>query len=250
MLIPGLVSVTFRKFDKFKVASLARKAGLREIEWGGDVHVPVNNDNAVRNAVISCLENKVEISSYGSSFRCKSVDGIDENIAAASGIGARYMRIWAGTKYSCDATPDERRKTVEIIKETCRKAAPYGIKVCTECHIETLTDDYESALRLVDEVAEDNFGLYWQPNQFRDTEYNLKACRATLPYMTNVHVFHWSADSMFPLEVGKDIWSRYIDIISSDGKEHSLQLEFVVDGSTDQFFRDAETLHGLLEKYK
>jgi hypothetical protein len=39
-LIPGLVSVTFRKLAPAAIVELAVKAQLRSIEWGGDVHVP------------------------------------------------------------------------------------------------------------------------------------------------------------------------------------------------------------------
>ena len=40
MLIPGLVSVTFRKLSRTEIAGLMVNAGLSAIEWGGDVHVP------------------------------------------------------------------------------------------------------------------------------------------------------------------------------------------------------------------
>ena len=37
---PGLVSVSFRPLAPAEVIAAAKGAGLSEIEWGGDVHVP------------------------------------------------------------------------------------------------------------------------------------------------------------------------------------------------------------------
>jgi 3-dehydroshikimate dehydratase len=39
-LIPGLVSVTLRSLPPQEIIALAVKAGMKAIEWGGDVHVP------------------------------------------------------------------------------------------------------------------------------------------------------------------------------------------------------------------
>ena len=124
----------------------------------------------------------------------------------------------------------------------CTEARRYGLTICPELHIDTLTDNYESALRLLDEVGEENFRLYWQPNQFRDDGYNLNALKTLIPFVTNIHVFHWIGSNMYPLIDGEYIWKKYIEIISSDCNDHNLLLEFVCDGSTDQFRRDADTL--------
>jgi 3-dehydroshikimate dehydratase len=40
MLIPGLVSVTFRKLSPQEIIALTAEAQLQVIEWGGDIHVP------------------------------------------------------------------------------------------------------------------------------------------------------------------------------------------------------------------
>jgi len=40
MLIPGLVSVTFRQLTVPEIGELATECGLQAVEWGGDVHVP------------------------------------------------------------------------------------------------------------------------------------------------------------------------------------------------------------------
>ncbi len=249
MLRPGLISVTFRKHDKAKVAEIAKKAGLGEIEWGGDVHVPPMDLTAISEAVEASDRFGVKIASYGSYYRCT---GTDEEIAAqletTRRLGTKLIRVWAGKQWSCDATEEERRATTDNLRRVCKAAAPYGITVCPEFHGNTLTDHYDSALRLLNDVAEDNLRLYWQPNQFKDEEYNLTSCKTIMPYCTNVHVFHWIGGDMLPLEKGEAIWRRYIDIIRADEGEHGLHMEFVCDGSEDQLYRDAELLHKWLEK--
>lgn len=249
MLTTGLISVTFRKFDKEKVASIAKNAGLFEIEWGGDVHVPPMDKPAIDEAVCTSKENGIKIASYGSYYRCTGTDEeITDQIKTTSLLGTNMIRVWAGKQWSCDATPDERKATTENLKRVCEIAKPYGITVCPEFHGATLTDHYESAIRLFDEVGKENLKLYWQPNQFEDDAYNLASCKAIMPYCTNIHVFHWKGGDMFPLEKGEVIWRKYLDIIRADGKDHSLHMEFVCDGSEDQLYKDAELLHSWLEK--
>jgi hypothetical protein len=48
MIIPGLVSITFRKLAPAEIITLVRQADLQAIEWGGDVHVPHGNVRQVR----------------------------------------------------------------------------------------------------------------------------------------------------------------------------------------------------------
>ncbi|MNI10046.1 hypothetical protein D3C73_631400 [compost metagenome] len=39
----GLVSVTFRRLSVEEIVMMVQKAGLQDIEWGGDIHVPHGN---------------------------------------------------------------------------------------------------------------------------------------------------------------------------------------------------------------
>ena len=244
MLNQGLVSVTFRKHTVAEVADIAKKAGLDCIEWGGDIHVPPNDSEAVSNAKNASRDAEIKIVSYGSYYNCL---GSDEDttlqVKTAAALGAPNIRIWAGKLWSSDCDDSARAEVVHGIKNVCKYAADYGMTVSPEFHGGTLTDTIESALRLYDEVAEENFRLYWQPNQFEDDEYNIRALRSVLPYLSNVHVFSWKGSDMFPLANGEKMWLKYIDMIRSDGHDHNLLLEFVCDGSPDQLYRDAETLH-------
>lgn len=244
MLNTGLVSVTFRKLGVWEISELMKKAALDYVEWGGDIHVPPADTNAVSLAKDASAANGIKIASYGSYYHCDGDDeAIEKEVSTAALLGASNIRIWAGRHWSNDVDDAARALTVENIRKTCLCAAKYGITVSPEFHQATLTDTIDSALRLCDEVGEDNFRMYWQPNQFEDDEYNLRALKSVLPFLSNVHVFSWAGNDMFPLKDGERMWKQYLDIIRSDGKDHNMMLEFVCDGSVEQLYRDAETLN-------
>lgn len=249
MLNTGLVSITFRKLGTDEIARHMKNCALDTVEWGGDIHVPPLNAAAIGAAVAASRENSVKISSYGSYYRCVGDDeAINAEISTAAALGADYIRVWAGEHWSNDIDESGRAAVVSNIKKTCKCARERNLTVCPEFHQGTLTDELDSALKLVDEVAEDNFKLYWQPNQFKDDEYNLRAIRGVLPYLTNVHVFSWVGNDKYPLKDGERMWRKYIDIIRSDGRDHNLMLEFVCDGTVEQLYRDAEVLNEWLNK--
>lgn len=244
MLKTGLVTVTFRKFDVPKICRTAKNAGLELLEWGGDIHVPPMNGDAIALAKSCSAEAGLVIDTYGSYYRC---GGNDEEIEAvvktAHELGAKNLRVWAGTRGNADTDDATRRAVTENLIRVCGMAAQYNLTVSPEFHGGTLTDHWEYAVRLAKDVNAENLRLYWQPNQFRDDEYNLTALRAVLPYLSNVHVFTWECHGKFPLIDGERMWWQYIDIIAADGREHGMLMEFVCDDTEEQLYRDAEVLH-------
>ena len=241
MFTPGLVTVTFRGFTREEVCRTARNAGLSLLEWGGDIHVPPEDDAAAADALNRTKAYGLNVDTYGSYYHCVPEEDPAPVVRRAVSLGAKNLRIWAGKKASAEADEADRKIVADRIREVCAMV-PAGMTVSTEFHQWTLTDHYESAVRLWDEVGADNFRLYWQPNQFMDDAYNLAAVRAVLPHLSNVHVFTWAGQDKFPLRDGERMWRQYLDVIRSDGKDHGLLLEFVCDGTADQLYRDAETL--------
>ncbi len=246
MLIPGLVSVTFRKLSRTEIAGLMVNAGLSAIEWGGDVHVPSDAEEfemetALTEAMHFSSQGKFYIASYGSYYRCENSH--DADLGTAVSLEAPNIRVWAGTRGSADADDAYRAKIVRHIRRLCEEAKTHNMTVSTEFHGGTLTDHYESCVRLINDVAMDNFCTYWQPNQFRDEDYNIAALNAVLPWLSNVHVFTWAGRDKFPLADGTEKWKRYIDILRTHGGTHHMLMEFVCDDTVEQFYRDAETLH-------
>ncbi len=256
MLIPGLVSVTFRKLTRAEIAGLMVNSGLSAIEWGGDVHVPSFNqavpreevENAIQEAVYYSSSSKFYIASYGSYSRCEPLERLFNDACIAISMEAPNIRVWAGQRGSADADEEYRRMIAANLGRVCEYVKPRGMTVSVEFHGGTLTDDYKSAVRLVEEVGYENFCLYWQPNQFRDEDYNIAALQAVLPYLSNVHVFTWEGHNKYPLADGEVKWRRYLDMIRNYGGNHHMLLEFVCDDTIEQFYRDAETLLKWIEK--
>ncbi len=247
MLTTGVVSVTFRPLLPDQILSLASQAGLDGVEWGSDVHVPVEDpDHAARVGQMTCAA-RLRTVSYGSYFKAGYSDpaSFADVVTAAKALGAPNIRIWAGQKGS--AEEENRAAVADSIRACAEACAEAGMTVSLEFHPGTLTDHYESARRLVDEVAHDSLRLYWQPNQFKDETYNLTALRAVLPYLSHVHVFAWEGKEKYPLAQHERIWREYIEILRGSPRDHAMLMEFVCDGSQRQFLEDAETLHRFLK---
>ena len=248
MLTTGVVSVTFRPLLPDQILSLASQAGLDFVEWGSDVHVPVGDLAHASHVGEKTKDAGLRVASYGSYFKAGYSDpaSFADVIATAKALGAPNIRIWAGQKGSAE---EENRAAVAASIRACAEAcAEAGMTVSLEFHPGTLTDHYESACRLAEEVAHDHLRLYWQPNQFKDEAYNLAALRAVLPYLSHVHVFAWDGAEKFPLARHERIWREYIEILKESPRDHAMLMEFVCDGSQRQFLEDAQTLHRFLEK--
>ncbi len=248
MLYTGVVSVTFRPLAPARIAALTARAGLEAIEWGGDIHVPPQDaENAAAVARLTS-EAGLRTASYGSYFRAgyQPQEDFLQVLRTAAVLGAPNIRIWAGCRGNEEET--DRARVAVSVRACAEACAAEGRTLSPEFHGGTLTDHYESAVRLAEEVGCGAMRLYWQPNQFRDDEYNLAALRAVLPYLSNIHVFSWKGTDRFPLAQGERMWRQYIDIARSAPGDHGLFLEFVCDGSEEQFARDAETLRGWLER--
>ncbi len=247
MFIPGLVSVTFRPLTKEKICEITKEAGLSAVEWGGDIHVPPMDEEAIEIARTHTANRGLSIASYGSYYRCLGTSEADTEemhrvVDTASLLNTSHIRVWAGKLGSANA--DETRGiTVESLRKFCAIAKEKSITVSPEFHARTLTDTPESAVRLIEEVGAENMGLYWQPNQNQDIAYNLAALRTVLPYLTNVHIFSWEGKDRYPLIHHESIWKRYLDIIRSESTtDHHLLMEFVCGDTVEQFQRDAEVL--------
>lgn len=238
----GLASITFRPLSPEEIINLTKQAGLDGIEWGGDVHVPdVQTAKRVRRQT---EEAGLSVLSYGSYFRVgqSPLCQWKEAVAIAKALSAPVIRVWAYHKPSREVTREEYQRIIKEAKEMVRLAD--GITICFECHPNTLTDHYASSLSLIKDVG--NVKMYWQPNQNYDDAYNLLALKELLPYLINVHVFHWDMLNRYPLKEGAEIWSRYIRLIQTSGQNCSFLLEFLYDDNPASLSEEAAVLKKLL----
>src|ERR1035441_2206467 len=119
MIIPGLVSITFRSLAPEEIIRLAAQAGVQSIEWGGDVHVPAGEVDRAREVGRRTREAGLMVSAYGSSSRL------------GRGGGGGGEGNWSR---------EDRREIIDDALRVAEMAGRAGIPLSLEYHGGTLTD--------------------------------------------------------------------------------------------------------------
>ncbi len=248
MILPGLVSVTFRKLAPTEVAALVKKAGLQSIEWGGDVHVPHGDLARAREVREVTLEHGLVTAAYGSYYRAGQGEStglpFERVLQTAVELGAPTIRVWPGGVGSAEIDEEGRWKIIHDLRRIAGLAARSRVSISMEFHGGTLTDTNESASKLLVEVDHPNVFIGWQPHNGEATDECVAGLEEVLPRVSNIHVFHWwpTAAERHPLANGAERWSPFWSLIKqAPGDRHAL-LEFVQGDSPEAFLRDAATL--------
>jgi 3-dehydroshikimate dehydratase len=250
MIVPGLVSITFRQLDVRAVVELAAESGLQSIEWGGDVHVPVGDLTAAKQARAACADAGLQISSYGSYIRVTEDDlPFDQVLETAIALGAPSIRVWAGRSGSADATPEHRRHVATVIAQAADAAAAQDVTINLEYHRNTLTDTAPSALKFLDEVASQRTTTrlpvrsYYQSHRATPADEALKAVHALREHLVHVHVFSLDANGRrLPLAARADLWQPLFAELATEDRTYHVQLEHVAGDDPAQLQRDAAAL--------
>ena len=244
----GLVSVSFRQLTPEEVILCAQDAGLRAIEWGADIHCKPGDAAAAAAVYERAAASGLDCAAYGSYYRVGAADAgnaaFEDILDTADALKAGIIRVWAYNKGSAEVDAAEYAGVVADMKRICAMAAERSMKISLECHNNTLTDDYNSALRLLDAVSAENLTMYWQPNQFKSDEYNRQSAKELRDYVTNVHVFNWKGKEKYPLAGAMDLWKSYIALLEGARYEHDYLLEFMPNGTPQELPSEAQALKG------
>ena len=248
----GLVSVTFRPLTVEQIVETAAAARIECIEWGGDVHVPHGDLDAAKRTARITRDAGLKVSSYGSYLRLgeKQPFTPQQVIETAATLSAPLVRVWAGACGSAQATEDDWKRVVDAALETAELAAREGIGIGYEFHGGTLTDNGESARRLLDLTQHPSISSFWQPPVGASEEEAIESLHAVLPRLCNIHAFHWWPDSTnrHSLTEGASRWSRYLSLIRDNGKTHDVLLEFLPGDSIDALAEEATILRNLVDR--
>lgn len=246
----GFTTVTFRKKSRREICEIAKKSGIKYLEWGGDVHLPPNDDIALQEVLSLQKEFGLTAVSYGSYYRLGAEDYSlwEQIVNTADKIDAKIIRIWQGDCSSQKVSAEKMQAMVNETKMLADIAEKKGLTVAFEFHNNTNNDNGKSAVAFLKAVNRPNVKTYWQPfSTNADTE-NLKA---VLPYIVCVHIFEWNEQGKrYSLKHGKDKWSKFLKIIENADAEPNLIMEFVKHDSKYQFARDVNTLRQILRKPK
>ena len=252
--IPGLVSISFRKHTPEEIVKACADAGLRYIEWGSDVHVPAGNEARAREVRALCASAGIAPGAYGSYFRLGQggPESFKVFAATAEALGARVIRIWGGTLPSGKLNAAAREALAGEARAVCAVAKEHGLTVTLECHSDTVTDEYHSAIEFLGAVDRPELKLYWQPSQFHTESYNRDAAAAYAPYTVNIHTFTWEVDRRLPLEAGERLWNEvYLPPFRSPAlpdRTVGLLLEFMHDDRLETLASAAQTLKGWIRR--
>jgi 3-dehydroshikimate dehydratase len=248
MLLPGIVSVTFRELSPQAIIDLARDNGLKGIGWGSDVHVPPGKTTLARQLYQRANLVGVETAAYCSYYRLGESPRSEfaDILSSAISLSAPRIRVWAGAKPSAEADADYRRAVAEEARRLAGLALKQNIEIVCEWHGGTLTDTNESGLAFLKEVNHSNFGTYWQPPVGASCRNCINALSGLLPYLRGVHVFHWEGTERRPLAEGRERWLRWLNVVAKAPRSIFALLEFVRDDDPANLPADAETLRKML----
>jgi len=254
MLLPGLLSVTFRQRSCRDIVAFASRAGLAGIEWGGDVHVPSNDPATARTVRRMTEDAGLQVSAYGSYYRAGQSEAagvpFSQVLETAVALGAPLIRVWAGSVGSSAVGDVNRAAVVADLRRAAERAAEAGVGVATEWHGNTLTDSTESAVRLLREVGHANLGTLWQPRIGDAVDVGVADLRMLGGLLRAVHVFHWwpTVQDRRPLVEGETAWSAYLSEVSQVSDGLFASLEFLPHETEADLRRDASTLKRWLDR--
>lgn len=252
MILPGLVSVTFKHRPCEEVIGYARRAGLKAIEWHGQNHIPHGDLETARRIGQSTRVAGLVVAAYGSYYVLGESEGrgltFDTVLQTAEVLETPMIRVWAGNRSPEDTADDRRLAIVEDVRRVADQAAQKRIKIVLEFHKDTLTQTGESCVALLGDLDHPNVATYWQPMPELDVIQNLTALRMVMPWLAGLHVFHWGPThrDRHPLAQGAADWAQYLAEAQVCPGRLNVLLEFVKGDTVEQFNEDAATLHRLL----
>lgn len=254
MIIPGIVSATFRDKPVEDIIRLCRESRLKAVEWSENAHVMPDDPAGASALYEKTVKAGLQVAAYGSYYRLglqslEDADGIfRKSIRSAAALHAPLIRIWAGSEPSESVSRERREELAKEAALICGIAAEYGIKVALEWHKNTLTDTNQSAMEFLKEVSHDNLYCLWQPTVALSMEERMEGLDLLREKkrLLNLHIYYWLDGVRRPFSEGIGEWRQYLEHVDQEEDRYGL-LEFVMGNTEEQFLEDAEVLQELLE---
>ena len=246
----GVVSVTFRPLKPAEIIALTKQAGLQSIEWGGDVHVPPGETGLAREVAAQTRSAGLEVAGYGSYFMLGSGGEFGPVIETAIALQAPVIRLWAGKIASADILPEARAAMAAELHGCAVAAAGRGITLSLEHHQGTAADHAGSAANLIDAAGLPAVRTHWQPLTQHDDTWQFRSFERLRDHVLHLHVF-WrnaSTNAWLPLSEGRSFWEKLLAEARTAPHAGAALIEFVKDGTPEQFLADAQVLRKMVER--
>ncbi len=241
MLVPGIVSFTFKSFSIDEILEVTVSCGLKAIEWSENHHLECGNTAQAREVAARTRDLGLEVAAYSSYYRLGKGMDIRPSLDSALAMEAPIVRIWAGSKPSSELSEAEREDLTEELGRAVGYAREAGIPLGLEWHKNTLTDENASGLRLIQDIDSPYLRTFWQQTKALSIDERAEGLRAIMPYLENLHVYWWDENGRRPLKEGRDIWKkRYLPLL--DDRKHYALIENIMNDSVEQFKEDASEL--------
>lgn len=251
-MLPGLVSVTFRRKTPREILELMIRAELCAIEWGADVHVPPGDVATAGVVGEMTRQSGVIIASYGSYHRMGGVDDAFLRVLdSASALGAPVVRVWAGDRPSAAYTPAQLEDFIASARRMGDACEERGLSLALEYHGGTLTDTPDAARALFDRLRHPAILSHWQPPVGLADADCLDALHRMAPDLAHLHVFSWDVTGQrLPLSARETLWRQALSAADIAPDYMSIPrcalLEFVRGDDPDQLIADAHALRSWL----
>jgi 3-dehydroshikimate dehydratase len=162
--------------------------------WGREPHVgEVYDYNRARLCRRMCEERGLEVAALGSYLRfgvtkrSTETGSLLDTLNTAHTLRAPIIRVWASDVASDKADAALWQRVVAEARDAAHRSRKLEVVLAVEMHDETLADTSASALRLVEEVACDNFRLNYQPTGRPGAEDNVARLKAVFDHVVHVH---------------------------------------------------------------
>ena len=205
------------KCDIYQVIDLFKAIGYDGIEVrvaaDGQINSETITDDEAKNIYDAAQAKGMEFScltSYYQNFvnldeREAVVKNLKRVIEIAATLHCPLVRVYGGVEpfsqqgtWFCDCWT----RTVEGIRQVALFAAKFGVRICIETHIGSLTMSVRDVVRLIEDVNMANVGMLldyaWV--ELAGVESGAEAIRKAARHIFHVHVKDWKLESRLPLK--------------------------------------------------
>lgn len=233
----GLCTIAFSELPLEEVLDIASEHGFDGVEiWGKEGHLPLDSaDEYVKEIRGMANAKGLEIAAFGSYVRPLSDDfeeQVEKALRITQGLGSTLMRVWSGGGPSRNISANDKRLITMRLKSLCSWAKLYKITIATEMHGNNLTDNADSILELIEEVAYPGLKTYYQPMFHDDAGDFYDAAQKIGRYVVNVHAQNASKLKDGKIQScgiadGMVDYKRIVEILREFDYDGYLEVEFV-----------------------
>ena len=252
----GLCTIAFKELPLKEVLDIAADCNFDGVElWGKEPHMPEKFEEAyVKDVKNMAVDRGLEIVAFGSYINPFMEDyqrRAESAINITHGLGANIIRVWSGGGSSIATSTEEKRMIGFRLVGICQCSRFRDIIVATEMHRNNFTDNSDTIMELISNVALPNLRTYYQPLFDRNTEDYYECLQKIGPYVVNVHAQNAKLEDgkYQPCDIadGEVDYVQIVEILQSFDYDGYLEIEFVPgENKPEALQRDRDYLASLI----